>query len=85
MVASGHLVETPGGVPVSDWHGQRGREDLMLNMALLFLVLALIAGVLGFSGIAGASANIAWILFLIFLVLMVVSYAANALRGRPPL
>jgi uncharacterized membrane protein YtjA (UPF0391 family) len=57
----------------------------MLNMALMFLVLALVAALLGFSGIAGASANIAWILFVIFLVLTVVSFAVNALRGRPPI
>jgi uncharacterized membrane protein YtjA (UPF0391 family) len=56
----------------------------MLSWALVFFVLAIVAAALGFGGIAGASAGIAQILFFIFLALMVLSFAARALRGRPP-
>ncbi len=55
----------------------------MLRLALLFLVIALIAMVLGATNVAGLSMDIAWILFVVFLVLAVISFAANALRGRP--
>lgn len=55
----------------------------MLRLALLFLVIALIAMVLGAGNVAGLSMEIAWILFVVFLVLAVISFAANALRGRP--
>ncbi|HVK18587.1 MAG TPA: DUF1328 domain-containing protein [Fimbriiglobus sp.] len=55
----------------------------MLRLALLFLVIALIAMVLGAGNVAGLSMDIAWILFVVFLVLAVISFAANALRGRP--
>ena len=52
----------------------------MLQLALVFLVVALIAGVLGFTGIAGASANIAWILFVGGLIVAAVLF----LMGRRP-
>lgn len=55
----------------------------MLRLALLFLVIALIAMVLGAGNVAGLSMDIAWILFVVFIVLAVISFAANALRGRP--
>jgi uncharacterized membrane protein YtjA (UPF0391 family) len=55
----------------------------MLRLALLFLVIALIAMVLGAGNVAGLSMDIAWILFVVFLELAVISFAANALRGRP--
>jgi uncharacterized membrane protein YtjA (UPF0391 family) len=53
---------------------------IMLQLALVFLVVALIAGVLGLSGIAGASANIAWILFVVGLILAVAMFV----MGRRP-
>ncbi len=45
----------------------------MLELALLFFVIALIAGVLGAGGVAGLSMSIAKWLVLIFLVLAVIS------------
>lgn len=47
--------------------------NLMLNLAITFLVIALIAAILGFGGIAGTAVGIAKILFFVFLVLFVVS------------
>ena len=60
------------------------RRSILLSWALVFFILAIVAAALGFGGIAGASAGIAQILFFIFLALMVLSFAARALRGRPP-
>jgi uncharacterized membrane protein YtjA (UPF0391 family) len=54
----------------------------MLNLAIVFLVIALIAGALGLTGVAGDLASIAWILFIIFIVLFVASFVLNMLRGR---
>ncbi len=45
----------------------------MLNMALLFLVVAIIAAILGFGVIAGTAATIAKFLFFVFLVLAAIS------------
>lgn len=49
-------------------------ENLMLQAAFLFLVIALIAGALGLAGTEIMAANIAWILFIVFLVLAVASF-----------
>jgi len=46
----------------------------MMNMAVIFLVVAIIAAILGFSGIAGAATNLAWIVFVVGLILAAVSY-----------
>ena len=53
----------------------------MLNLALLFLVIALVAAGLGFGGIAGAAAGIAKILFFVFLVLFVVAIVFGRVRA----
>ncbi|APX95493.1 MULTISPECIES: DUF1328 family protein [Natronorubrum] len=45
----------------------------MLELALLFFVIALIAGALGAGGVAGLSMSIAKWLVLIFLVLAIIS------------
>lgn len=45
----------------------------MLELALLFFVVALVAGALGAGGVAGLSMSIAKWLVLIFLVLAVIS------------
>lgn len=45
----------------------------MLELAILFFVIALIAGVLGAGGVAGLSMSIAKWLVLAFLVLAVLS------------
>lgn len=46
----------------------------MLELALLFFVLAIVAGALGAGGIAGMSMTIAKWLVIAFLVLAVVSF-----------
>ncbi|MXV62345.1 DUF1328 domain-containing protein [Natronorubrum sp. JWXQ-INN-674] len=45
----------------------------MLELALLFFVIAIIAGALGATGVAGMTMSIAKWLVLLFLVLAVVS------------
>jgi uncharacterized membrane protein YtjA (UPF0391 family) len=46
----------------------------MLQMSLLFLVIALIAGALGLGGAQYVASEIAWVLFVVFLVLFIVSF-----------
>ncbi|KYH27779.1 hypothetical protein HAPAU_04480 [Halalkalicoccus paucihalophilus] len=46
----------------------------MLELAILFFVLAIVAGALGAGGIAGMSMTIAKWLIIAFLVLAVVSF-----------
>lgn len=45
----------------------------MLNLAILFLVIAVVAGVLGFTTIAGPAWAGAKILFFVFLIMFIVS------------
>lgn len=52
----------------------------MIQLAAVFLVIALVAALLGFTGIAGLSANIAWILFVVGLILAVIFF----ILGRRP-
>jgi uncharacterized membrane protein YtjA (UPF0391 family) len=73
------------------WPGERSRispdyrakEQIMLQWALLFLLIALVAAVFGFGGIAASFATIGKILFFVFLVLFLVSLISGAVR-RPP-
>lgn len=53
----------------------------MMNLAVIFLIVAIVAALLGFSGIAGAATNIAWILFVVGLILAVIFF----FRGRRPM
>lgn len=53
----------------------------MLQLALLFLVVAIVAGLLGFGGIVLVSVEIARLLFFVFLVLFAVSLIAGLMRG----
>ena len=46
----------------------------LIELAVLFLILALVAGVLGARGIAGLSMDIAKWLVIIFIVLAVVTF-----------
>jgi len=46
----------------------------LIELAILFLVLALVAGVLGARGVAGLSMQIAKWLVIIFLVLAIVTF-----------
>lgn len=57
----------------------------MLQLALLFLIIALIAGALGIFPVAAIGSQIAWICFAIFLVLFLVSLLAGSLRTGPPI
>ena len=64
--------------------GSLEEEDTMLNMAVLFLILALVAGVLGFGGIAAISIELARILFAIFIILFLVTAVIYLVTGRTP-
>lgn len=55
-------------------------EEIMLQYAVVFFVIALIAALLGFGGIAAGAAEIAKILFFIFLLLFVVSLVMGLVR-----
>jgi uncharacterized membrane protein YtjA (UPF0391 family) len=54
----------------------------MLQLSILFLVIALIAGALGLANTAYVSSEIAWVLFVVFLILFVVSFLFG--RRVPP-
>jgi uncharacterized membrane protein YtjA (UPF0391 family) len=54
----------------------------MLQLSLLFLVIALIAGALGLAGTQIVASEIAWVLFVVFLVLFIVSFLFG--RRSPP-
>lgn len=70
------LVITPPGLTYM--------EDIMLQWALTFLVIALIAAVLGFGGVAAISIELARIVFAVFLVLFVVAAIAHMMTGKKP-
>jgi len=53
----------------------------MLQLALMFFIVALIAAAFGFGGIAAATAGIAKILFFVFVVLFAISLIFG-LAGR---
>jgi uncharacterized membrane protein YtjA (UPF0391 family) len=54
----------------------------MLQLSIVFLIIALIAGALGLSGTAYVSGEIAWVLFVVFLILFVLSFLFG--RRVPP-
>jgi len=56
----------------------------MLQLALLFLVVALIAGALGIFPVAAIGSQLAWIFFVVFLVLFAISLVARGIRSGPP-
>jgi uncharacterized membrane protein YtjA (UPF0391 family) len=56
--------------------------EVMLHMALVFLVIGLIAALLGFTTIAGASIAIAKFLAGLFLVLFLVFLVIGLMAGR---
>jgi uncharacterized membrane protein YtjA (UPF0391 family) len=45
----------------------------MLNLAVLFFIVAVIAAIFGFTTIAGTAAGLAQLVFVVFVVLFVVS------------
>jgi len=52
---------------------KEGKEEVMLNWTVTFLVIAIVAAFLGYGGVAGTSIEIAKIIFFIFLILFVIS------------
>ncbi len=52
----------------------------MLNLAIIFLVVAIIAGILGITGVMNVAIEIAWILFVVGLILAIVFW----IMGRRP-
>ena len=54
----------------------------MIDLVIVFLVLALAAGLLGFTGIEIISIEIARVLFFIFLVLFIVSLVMKLIGKR---
>lgn len=57
---------------------------IMLDMVIVFLLLAIVAGGLGFSGVEIISVEIARVLFFIFLILFVLSLIARVFGGKKP-
>jgi uncharacterized membrane protein YtjA (UPF0391 family) len=62
-------------------HGMTRRlEDVMLQYAIIFFIIAIIAALFGFGGIAVGAAAIAKILFYIFLVIFLVTLVMGIAR-----
>jgi len=55
---------------------------MMLQVSIIFFLLAIVSGVLGFGGFAGAFTSIAIIAFYAFLVLLAFSLIATLFSGR---
>lgn len=56
----------------------------MIELVIVFLILALVSGFLGFSGVELISIDIARILFFVFLVLLAISVVMRLLGNRRP-
>ncbi|HAQ36541.1 MAG: DUF1328 domain-containing protein [Maricaulis sp.] len=57
----------------------------MLELMLLFIVVALVAGYFGFFALSGTAALIAQVLFFLAILLIIFRGVGDALRGRPPI
>jgi uncharacterized membrane protein YtjA (UPF0391 family) len=55
----------------------------MLQLALLFLVVAVIAGALGLFATQYVASQIAWVLFVVFLILFVLSFVFGRRTPAP--
>jgi uncharacterized membrane protein YtjA (UPF0391 family) len=75
------LAGSADGLPTEPDHFMKEIE-IMLRLAIVFLVIALIAAFFGFAGVAALSWEGAKILFVIFLVLAVLSFLGHGFRGR---
>ncbi len=53
----------------------------MLNLAVVFLVIAIIAAILGATGVMGMAMDMAWILFVVGIILALIFWV---LGRRPP-
>jgi uncharacterized membrane protein YtjA (UPF0391 family) len=60
------------------------KENLMLNWAIAFLIVALIAGLLGFGIIAGTAFAAAKVIFVIALLAFLVSGVVEVSRRGAP-
>jgi uncharacterized membrane protein YtjA (UPF0391 family) len=57
--------------------------EIMLQLAIACLALALIAALFGFGGLAGSMVGVAKIVFVVFLIFAVLSFVGGGLRtGR---
>ncbi|MBI1233205.1 MULTISPECIES: DUF1328 domain-containing protein [Hyphobacterium] len=56
----------------------------MLELMLLFIIIALIAGYFGFFALSGTAAMVAQILFFVAIALIILRGVGDAIRGRPP-
>src|SRR5207248_9958254 len=56
---------------------RKGRGNIMLRWAVIFLVIALVAALFGFTGIASAAAGIAKFLFFLLLLVCLVLFIAG--------
>jgi uncharacterized membrane protein YtjA (UPF0391 family) len=55
----------------------------MLQLSLVFLVVALIAGAVGLWSTEQIAANIAWVLFVVFLIFFVLSFVFGRRTPAP--
>lgn len=55
----------------------------MINLAIIFLVIAIIAGLLGITGVMSIAIEMAWILFVVGLILAVIFWVIG--RRPPPI
>lgn len=55
----------------------------MINLAVIFLVIAIIAGLLGITGVMSIAIEMAWILFVVGLILAVIFWVIG--RRPPPI
>ncbi|MCW5602159.1 DUF1328 family protein [Nitrosomonas sp.] len=55
----------------------------MINLAIIFLVIAIIAGILGITGVMSIAMEMAWILFVVGLILAIVFWIIG--RRPPPI
>jgi uncharacterized membrane protein YtjA (UPF0391 family) len=55
----------------------------MINLAIVFLIIAIIAALLGITGVAGIAMEMAWILFVIGIVLAIIFWVMG--RRPPPM
>lgn len=59
------------------------RSNIMINLAIIFLVIAIIAGILGITGVMSIAMEMAWILFVVGLILAIVFWIIG--RRPPPI
>lgn len=55
----------------------------MINLAIIFLIIAIIAGFLGLTGIMNIAVEMAWILFIVGLILAILFWVIG--RRPPPI